>query len=76
MQEAGDFIQPIESGYLTESHYKGELGQLVLGDITGRELEEEITIFKTVGSAVLDVFVADQIVRRARVKQIGNEINI
>ncbi|MGL5686932.1 MAG: ornithine cyclodeaminase family protein [Vagococcus fluvialis] len=76
MQEAGDFIQPIESGYLTKDHYKGELGELVLGNIEGRGSREEITIFKTVGSAVLDVFVADQIVRRAKIKQVGQEINL
>lgn len=76
MQEAGDFIQPIESGYLTKDHYKGELGELVLGNIEGRSSQEEITIFKTVGSAVLDVFVADQIVRRAKIKQVGQEINL
>ncbi|MEG2707753.1 MAG: ornithine cyclodeaminase family protein, partial [Vagococcus sp.] len=35
MQEAGDFIQPVESGYLTANHYRGELGQLVLGYIKG-----------------------------------------
>lgn len=76
MQEAGDFIQPIESGYLTEDHYRGELGQLVLGSIDGRVTAEETTIFKTVGSAVLDVYVADQIVRKAKAKQIGQEITL
>ncbi|MBO0477634.1 ornithine cyclodeaminase family protein [Vagococcus sp. DIV0080] len=74
MQEAGDFIQPVESGYLTANHYRGELGQLVLGDIKGRASEEEITIFKTVGSAVLDVFVASQIVKKAKAKDLGQKI--
>ena len=74
MQEAGDFIQPVESGYLTANHYRGELGQLVLGDIKGRASEEEITIFKTVGSAVLDVFVASQIVKKAKFKDLGQKI--
>lgn len=74
MSEAGDFIQPIESGYLTKDHYRGELGQLVLGDIKGRDSESEITIFKTVGSAVLDVFVASQIVKKAKTKHLGQEI--
>ncbi len=74
MQEAGDFIQPVESGFLTANHYRGELGQLVLGDIKGRASEEEITIFKTVGSAVLDVFVASQIVKKAKAKDLGQKI--
>lgn len=75
MQEAGDFIQPIKSGYLSEEHYAGELGEMILGNISGRKSEEEITIFKTVGSAVLDVFVANEIVEKAKNKGLGQEIN-
>ncbi|MGK0555187.1 ornithine cyclodeaminase family protein [Macrococcus capreoli] len=59
--EAGDFIQPLEEGYITEDAINGELGQLINGDIKGRTNDEEITIFKTVGSAVLDVVTAAKI---------------
>ncbi|WP_243721459.1 ornithine cyclodeaminase family protein [Macrococcus bovicus] len=61
MQEAGDFIQPLEEGFVNENQYNGELGQLINGEIKGRQLEDEITIFKTVGSAVLDVVTASKI---------------
>ncbi|MFW7432951.1 ornithine cyclodeaminase family protein [Vagococcus carniphilus] len=75
LKEAGDFIQPLEEGYVTEDHYNGELGQLALGQISGRQNDKEITIFKTVGSAVLDVYVANKIVEKAKKENLGQEIN-
>ncbi|WHO86064.1 hypothetical protein [Limosilactobacillus oris] len=52
-----------------------ELGQLVNRQVTGRTSDHEITFFKTVGSAVLDVAVASQIVDRANARGIGTEIH-
>lgn len=71
LQEAGDFMTPLANNEVTRSDYKGELGELVLGKVTGRTNDEDITIFKTVGSAVLDVYVANQIVEAAKSKNIG-----
>lgn len=68
LAEAGDFIQPLESGFISEDHYQGELGQLLNGTIQGRQSADEITIFKTVGSAVLDTTVASEIVEKMKQK--------
>lgn len=75
MAEAGDFIDPIKDGVVTEEAYTGELGQLVLGQIEGRQSVDDITIFKTVGSAVLDSVTAQKIVDKARELGLGKEIN-
>ncbi|MDF0478695.1 ornithine cyclodeaminase family protein [Vagococcus sp. PNs007] len=75
MAEAGDFIDPIKDGVVTEQAYTGELGQLVLGQVKGRQAEEDLTIFKTVGSAVLDSVTAQKIVDKARQLGLGKEIN-
>ena len=74
LEEAGDFISPLKDGYVQEEDYQGELGQLVNGKLIGRTSDEQITIFKTVGSAVLDVVVAAEIVKKAKEKQLGMEI--
>lgn len=71
LQEAGDFMQPLEDGYVSKDKYAGELGELGLGKLQGREHDEDITIFKTVGSAVLDVYVAQKMVEQAKEKNIG-----
>ncbi|MGT2832165.1 ornithine cyclodeaminase family protein [Streptococcus halotolerans] len=71
LAEAGDIQSPIKTGLLTESDYTGELGQLLLGHIKGRESDKDITVFKSVGSAVLDIVTAQLIVEKAKEKGIG-----
>lgn len=72
--EAGDILQPLAKGIISREDFSGELGQLIAGQISGRKHADDITIFKTVGSAVLDVFVASQIVNRARQMCLGKEV--
>lgn len=76
LQEAGDLIQPLADGYITESSITGELGDLITGKRLGRKTDQEITVFKTVGSAVLDVYVASEIVRKAKEKNMGTTIGM
>ena len=57
-EEAGDLIQPFEAGRIKKEHIKGEIGQIVSGQIAGRTSDEEITLFKSVGNAAQDVAVA------------------
>lgn len=73
--EAGDIIQAFDSKEITKEDITGELGQLVNKTITGRVDNEEITIFKTVGSAVLDTVVADKIVKSSEKLNIGMILN-
>lgn len=72
--EAGDFIVPLEQGFVSIEDYHGELGELVNGDIQGRSSDQQITIFKSVGSAVLDVVVAAKIVAQAQTKNLGVQL--
>ncbi|MGO2100537.1 ornithine cyclodeaminase family protein [Vagococcus salmoninarum] len=76
LAEAGDFIEPLAAGFVEKSAYQGELGQLLLAEINGRQKATDITIFKTVGSAVLDVVCAQEIVNKARALGIGQEITL
>lgn len=76
MNEAGDFIIPISNKVFTEDIITGEIGELILGRTKGRENDEEITLFKTVGSAVLDVVTADMIYKRAVKAGEGKEVTI
>ena len=69
--EAGDFIQPLNSGILKESKISGELGEVLEGSIPGRKSESDITVFKSVGFAALDVIAAQRIVLSAKEEGIG-----
>lgn len=74
LNAAGDFITPLKEEYIPKDKYSGELGQILLGEVEGRTSDKEITIFKSVGTAVLDLVVAGQIVEKAREKGLGTEI--
>jgi ornithine cyclodeaminase len=75
LEEAGDLIQPIRAGLFDESHICGELGEIVLGRIAGRESPQEITYFKSVGIAVQDALAAQVAVSNARRMDIGEEVD-
>jgi ornithine cyclodeaminase len=75
LEEAGDLIQPIQSGLFDESHICGELGEVVLGKIPGRRSSDEITYFKSVGIAAQDAIAAQVALNNAREMKIGTEVN-
>src|SRR5512138_275572 len=75
LEEAGDLIQPIRAGLFDESHICGELGEVVLGKIPGRQSPEEITYFKSVGIAVQDAMAAQVALNNARKMNIGKEVD-
>ena len=74
--EAGDLVIPRDQGVIDESHVIGELGELVLGNITGRTADEQITFFKSVGNAVQDAAVAQLAFQRARALGLGTEVRL
>lgn len=75
LAEAGDIQAPLKDGRLKKEDYSGELGELLLGKIKGRQCKEDVTVFKSVGSAVLDIVTAQLIIEKAKEKGIGTEID-
>lgn len=73
LSESGDILIPLEKGLITKEKFTGELGQVILGTIKGRESDEEITVFKTVGIAIQDVVTAKKIYDQAVAKNIGTK---
>lgn len=58
LAEAGDLTQAIASGALTREAIRGDLFGLCRGEVSGRGTAEEITLFKSVGSAIEDLAAA------------------
>ncbi len=75
LAEAGDLIQPMQKGWITEAHVRAELGEIILGKKAGRETETEITYFKSVGVAVQDAIAARLAIRNADKMEIGQKVN-
>jgi len=59
MEETGDLITPVSEGIFTKADLHGELGNIVASKIEGRLTESEITVFKSVGVAIVDIAVAN-----------------
>jgi ornithine cyclodeaminase/alanine dehydrogenase len=76
LAEAGDFFLPLQEGTLTEEHIHADLGQVIAGLKPGRENDDEITLFKSVGLAAPDIAIAIHVYRLARRRRVGKTINL
>jgi ornithine cyclodeaminase len=58
LEEAGDIVQPLAAGVIQESDIAGDLFDLCRGKVEGRTSAEDITLFKSVGTALEDLAAA------------------
>ncbi len=71
--EAGDFMIPAEQGDWSWDQCHGSLGDVIAGTLSGRENDDEITLFKSVGLAIQDVSTAFAVLQRAAEADVGSE---
>ncbi|MCP1493426.1 ornithine cyclodeaminase [Peribacillus frigoritolerans] len=74
--EAGELISAANQGNWSFNDIHGELFELVMRTKTGRENEEEITFFKSVGAAYFDLAVAKGVYSQSKERNIGMEIEV
>jgi ornithine cyclodeaminase len=72
--EAGDYLLAAAEGAVGPEHVKAELGEVLAGMHPGREHEDEVTVFESLGIAVEDLASAELVVRRARERGVGVEV--
>ena len=65
LSESGDILIPLEEGIITEKDFTGNLGDVLLGKVVGRENDDEIIVFETVGVAAQDLVAAKEIYEKA-----------
>jgi len=61
IKESGDIIIPLRDGIITKDNIIGEIGSVILGRIESRKTDNEITVFKSVGIAIQDLVVSNEI---------------
>ena len=76
LHEAGDFIIPIDRGELDRDAVSDELGQIVSGDLPGRETDDQVTFFKSVGNAIQDMIVGAVALERAESQNVGETVTL
>ncbi len=59
LREAGDLLQPMAAGLLRRERIRAELAELVRGHHPGRGTRDEVTVFKSVGTALEDLAAAE-----------------
>lgn len=74
LNEAGDYVLAAAEGAIAPDHVKAELGDVLAGMHPGREHDDELTVFESLGIAVEDLASAELVVRRAREQGLGAEV--
>lgn len=64
LAEAGDLVQPLTRGVIVREQIVAELAELLRGQRVGRRSEGDITLFKSVGTALEDLAAAQLVVGR------------
>jgi ornithine cyclodeaminase len=65
LHEGGDVVDPIARGIIDRNRIEGELADLASGRVKGRASDIEITMFKSVGTAIEDLATARMVVEAA-----------
>lgn len=76
INEAGDFILAKKEGAVNDDHIKGEIGDILTGNMKGRKTDNEITLFKSLGLAVEDIASAKYIYKRALEIGVGTSVEL
>lgn len=71
LSESGDILIPLEEGIITKDDFTGDLGDVIKGKVAGRENDEEIIVFETVGVATQDLVAAKEIYEKAVAAGVG-----
>lgn len=69
--ESADIQIPLREGLVSLEGLTGDIGEYALGEISGREADDEIIIFKNVGLGILDLVIAKLIYEKAKNRKIG-----
>lgn len=76
LEEAGCLQIPIQEGEFSPGQIHSELGFIISNEASGRETDEEVTVFKSVGFAAADIVVAKYFYEKALRENIGQRITL
>lgn len=76
VNEAGDFLFPKKEGAIDDNHIVAEIGEILTGQHPGREGQDDITLFKSLGLAVEDVASAHFVYEQAVEQGVGTWVEL
>ncbi len=76
MAAAGELLDAIRAGVVPESHLRGEIGEVLLGRIPGRESDADLTVYKSLGVTSQDLAAAQICYNAALAQGVGLDIEL
>lgn len=76
LAQAGEVILAIEENKISTEHILAEIGEVIEGTALGRQSDEEITVYRSLGVAAQDLAAAYYVVEKAKNRQIGTEVSL
>jgi len=76
MDQAGELLQAMEDGIISKNHIKAEIGSVFANSHAGRENNNNITLYKSLGVASQDIITARKIYDLACSNNVGQLTNI
>ena len=73
---SNDLNWPIRDGKITKDHIHAELGEIVAGTRPGRANDTQLTLYKSVGVAVEDAAATALVLKLAKDRGVGHEIEL
>ena len=73
LSESGDILIPLEEGIITEDDFTGDIGKVIKGELIGRENDDEIIVYETVGVGAQDLVTAKTIYEKALEAGVGTQ---
>jgi len=76
LAQARDIIEALAVGVISESHIRGEIGEVLAGKVDGRQTVDEITLYRSMGIAAQDLICAHYVMEKAKAQGLGQQVSI
>jgi ornithine cyclodeaminase/alanine dehydrogenase-like protein (mu-crystallin family) len=74
VNEGGDYLFAVREANIGPEHIRAELGEVLIGSGEGRQADDELTVFKSLGLAAEDLAAAEHVYARALAAAAGTAV--
>ena len=75
LAQAGEVVEMIAAGTVTEAHLQGEIGAVLAGLVPGRQTADQITLYRSLGVTAQDLAVAHHVLGAAEASGRGQQVS-
>lgn len=76
LAQAGEVVEMIAAGTVTEAHLQGEIGAVLAGLVPGRQAADQITLYRSLGVTAQDLAVAHHVLGAAEASGRGQQVSL